>query len=80
MKPTELTVEDWEEYLMLLELDEIDAREEAMRLCAEQEEAEFRSREGRPHECMGLPAQEPEFDGSEEDDNLPDYVAGRWVA
>ncbi len=68
MKPNELTVEDWEEYLMLLELDEINAREEAMRLCAEQEEAEFRWREG-PHECIGLPAQEPEFDCSEEDEN-----------
>jgi len=68
MKPNELTVEDSEEYLMLLELDEIYAREEAMRLCAEQEEAEFRWREG-PRECMGHSAQGPEFDGSEEDGN-----------
>ena len=47
MKPNEPTVEEWEEHLMLLEMEEIYQREEAMRLSAEQEEAEFRS-EGRP--------------------------------
>jgi len=71
MQPTEPTVEDLEELSRLFELDEMYAREEALRLWAEQEEAEFRWRED-PHEAMGLSAQDPEFDGSEEDDSLPD--------
>jgi hypothetical protein len=71
MKPYEPTLEDLEEYSKSLELDEMYEREQALELLREQEEAEFRRREC-PHEGMGHPAQEPEFDGPEEDENLPD--------
>ena len=69
MKPTEPTHEDWEEYSRSLEVDR--EQQEALRLWAEEEEAE-RDRTQRPHGGCGHPEYEPEFDGSEEDDNLPD--------
>jgi hypothetical protein len=70
MKPMEPTVEDLAELSKLQELEEMYEREEALRLWAEEEEAE-RSRTST-HEGCGLPAFEPEFDRSEEDDSLPD--------
>jgi hypothetical protein len=69
MTPTEPTEEDLEELSWLFELDEIYSQQEEMERWAEQEEAE-RERE-RPH-SYGHPAQEPEFDRSEEEENFPD--------
>jgi hypothetical protein len=66
MKPTELTVEDWEE-CSKVELDEM----EALELWAEEEEREC-ARERLEVHSSGHPAQEPEFDPPEEEENFPD--------
>jgi tRNA(Ile)-lysidine synthase TilS/MesJ len=71
MARIEPTLEDWEDYWNSLELDELYRREEALELLAEQEEAES-ARERVEMESYGLPAQESEFDRSEDDDCLPD--------
>jgi hypothetical protein len=71
MTPYEPTVEDIEEYLESLEIDEMFERDETIRLMLEAEEIE---RERKKHPCRdcGHPAQETEFDSSEED-NQPSY-------
>jgi len=65
MKPNELTEEDWKE------LYEIFEREEVMRLSAEEEEREC-ARVSLELQYIGHPAQESEFDDSDEEEYQPD--------
>lgn len=78
MQPTEPTVEDLEELSNLLELEEMYLREEALERDLLNEQGQVDEHEGygrsssSPYGACGHPAQEPEFDPSEEEENFTD--------